>query len=105
MWKDINKQTGSIAINNSYEGERIEEKVERFMNGGEAISDTAEMIYTERKDGVLAEYNIRTDRFDVAIEAMDYVTKSERAKVIDMYPKKEKDDASSESIQGTNDNN
>lgn len=104
MWKNINKK-GSIRVNNSYEGERIEEKVERFVNGGEAISDTAEMIYTERKDGVLPEYNIRTDRFDVAIDAMDYVAKSERAKTIEMFPKEEKGDASSESTQATNDNN
>ena len=30
-------------------------------------------IYTEKKDGVLPEYDIRTDRFEVAIEAMDKI--------------------------------
>lgn len=105
MWINIEKKTGSIKHNNSYEGERIEEKVERFVHGGEPITDTAPLIYTERDEGVLPEYNIRTDRFDVAIEAMDYVTKSARAKTINMFDDgkkgEEKGDASSESTQAT----
>lgn len=103
MWKKI-KTVGNININNSYEGERIEEKVERFVNGGEAIKDGAPLIYTERKDGVLPEYNIRTDRWDVGLEAMDYVSKSMRAKTIDMFPKNDvkgddKGDVSNEPTQ------
>ena len=33
-------------------------------------------IYTEKKDGVLPEYDIRTDRFEVAIDAIDKITLS-----------------------------
>ena len=31
------------------------------------------IIYTEKKDGVLPAYNIRTDRFDLAIDAFDKI--------------------------------
>lgn len=53
------------------EGETIEQKVERIVQNQEPITDGAPIIFTERKDGVLPAYNIRTDRFDIAIEAMD----------------------------------
>lgn len=101
MWINIEKKIGSIRHNNSYEGERIEEKVERFVNGGEPITDSAPMIYTERDEGVLPEYNIRTDRFDVAIDAMDYVSKSNRAKTVNMFGEDDKKDVSNVSTQAT----
>lgn len=84
----------TLFINNSLEGESIEAKVCRIVNNGEPISDGAPLIYTERKEGVKEEYNIRTDRFDIALNAMDYVTASNRAKR-DNFGKPE-------TIQGTN---
>ena len=87
----------TLFINNSLEGESIEAKVCRIVNNGEPISDGAPLIYTERKDGVKDEYNIRTDRFDIALKAMDYVTASNRAKR-DNFGKPE-------TIQGTNSDN
>ena len=70
------ESNSTLFINNSLEGESIEAKVCRIVNNGEPISDGAPLIYTERKDGVKEEYNIRTDRFDIALNAMDYVTAS-----------------------------
>lgn len=61
------------------EGETIETKVRRIVEEKEPISDTAPIIYTKREDGVIAGYNIRTDRFDVAISAMDTVNKAKIA--------------------------
>ena len=87
----------TLFINNSLEGESIEAKVCRIVNNGEPISDGAPLIYTERKEGVKEEYNIRTDRFDIALKAMDYVTASNRAKR-DNFGKPE-------TIQGTNSDN
>ena len=43
-----------------FTGESIETKVNRIVNNGEPITDGAPIIYTERKDGVLPEYDIRT---------------------------------------------
>lgn len=74
-------------------GEPIEAKIRRIMNNKEPITDGAPLIYTDRKDGVLPSYNIRTDRFDVAVEAMDKVAKSHAAKrearIIEMGKKDE----------------
>jgi uncharacterized protein (DUF3084 family) len=61
------------------DGETIEEKVERVVNNGEPIEDGAPNVYTERKHGVRAEHDIRTDRWEVATDAMDAVQKSTKA--------------------------
>ena len=43
------------------EGENIEVKVRRITKNGEPIKDGAPMVYTEKKDRVRPEFNIRTD--------------------------------------------
>jgi hypothetical protein len=62
------------------EGEPIELKIERIVSNKEPISDGAPAIYTERKEGVKAAYNIRTDRWEIAAEAMDVVSRTTQAK-------------------------
>ena len=62
------------------EGETIENKVARITQNKEPITDGAPIIYTEKKDGVLPAYNIRTDRFDIALDAMDKIGKSKAKK-------------------------
>ena len=79
----------TIELNESYEGETIEQKVRRITQNQEPITDGAPIIYTERKEGVKPEYDVRTDRFELAVEAMDTLTqqklaKREQGKVIDM---------------------
>lgn len=69
-----------LKVNNTTEGETIEMKVRRVTENNEPITDSAPEIFTEKKDGVLPGHDIRTDRFDVAIEAMDKVTGMKRAK-------------------------
>lgn len=70
----------TINVNSSYEGETIEKKVRRVVNNKEPIKDGAPLIYTERKDGVQPAYDIRTDRWEVAIEAMDKIAAYKVAK-------------------------
>ena len=74
------KNNSSLIVNNSYEGESIEDKLERILQQNEPIKDGAPLVFTERKNGVMPEYNIRTDRFEVALNAMDAVQKSTMAK-------------------------
>ena len=64
----------------TFEGETIEKKIERITVNKEPITDGAPIIYTEKKDGVLPGYNIRTDRFDIAIEAMEKAERIRTAK-------------------------
>lgn len=62
------------------EGETLEQKIERITTNNEPIEDGAPIIYTERKDGVLPQYDIRTDRFEIAVEAMEKVTQAALAR-------------------------
>lgn len=74
------KCAGRMESVTTYEGETIETKVNRIVNNKEPITDGAPIIYTERKDGVLPEYDIRTDRWNIAINAMDKVNMDRFAK-------------------------
>jgi hypothetical protein len=76
------RKAGKSQINSVevVEGEPIELKIERIVSNKEPISDGAPAIYTERKEGVKAAYNIRTDRWEIATEAMDVVSKTTQAR-------------------------
>lgn len=70
-----------VKTNYEYQtGESIETKVKRITENNEPITDGAPIIYTNREDGVLPAYNIRTDRWDVAQAAMDAVNQANLAK-------------------------
>lgn len=69
-----------IRINTLEVGESIEQKMRKVTQSNEPIENVAPMIYTERKDGVLPECDIRTDRWEIAQEAMGAVEKSITAK-------------------------
>ena len=74
------RQTKTVLTrNDSYRGERIEDKIKKITNNKEPIKDTVPTVYTERKDGVIPDYDIRTDRFEAAIHGMDVVDKSHKA--------------------------
>lgn len=74
------KYSSTFTVNEGYKGETIEQKVTRITVNKEPIKDGAPLIYTERKDGVQPGYDIRTDRWEVAAEAMDKVTGAKLAK-------------------------
>lgn len=63
-----------------YEGETIEAKVRRVLNNKEPIKDGSPKIYTDRKDGVLPGMDVRTDRFEIAVDVMDKKAKSHVAR-------------------------
>ena len=68
-------------INNpnlTYQAEPREVKLRKIINGeaNNMEDGVFPTIYTEKKDGVLPEYDIRTDRFEVAIDAMDKINQS-----------------------------
>ena len=61
-------------------GESIETKVRRITENNEPITDGAPIIYTNREDGALPAYNIRTDRWEIAQQAMEAVNQANLAK-------------------------
>lgn len=54
-------------------GENIITKVRRILDENEPLTDGAPLIYTPKEDGVRPEYDIRTDKWQIAINAMDRV--------------------------------
>lgn len=63
-----------IKINKQYdEGERIEQKIKRIMNNKEPISDGAPLIFQERESGVQPDYDPRTDKWEMALDATDRI--------------------------------
>lgn len=108
MYKVPKIKKTTLSVNASVVGETLETKIERILNNKEPIKDGAPLIYTERSKGISPEFDIRTDRFEIAVEAMDKVDKSykarreERAKAgKDKKDAKEgKKDGGAEPIQG-----
>ena len=63
--------------NLTYQAEPREVKLRKIISGESSNMEDGERqtIDTEKKDGVLPEYDIRTDRFEVAIDAIDKINK------------------------------
>lgn len=107
MYKIPRMTETTLEVNESVIGETIETKIERIVNNKEPIKDGAPIIYTQRAEGIRASTNIRTDRFEIAVDAADKVAKSykarreESAKVrAEMKVVKDEKDGGAESIQG-----
>lgn len=64
--------------NLTYQAEPREVKLRKIINGeaNNMEDGVFPTIYTEKKDGVQPEFDIRTDRFEVAIDAMDKINRS-----------------------------
>lgn len=99
MKKGIIKK-GHLSIDNSREGETLEEKLERILANGEPIGDDAPIIHTERNKGVEPQYNIRSDRWEIALDGIDRIQKSYQARR-EEKAKIDKKDGETEPIQGT----
>lgn len=68
-------------INNpnlTYQAEPREVKLRKIINGesNDMEDGVFPTIYTEKKDGVQPEFDIRTDRFEIAIDAIDKINQS-----------------------------
>lgn len=64
--------------NLTYQAEPREVKLRKIINGesNDMEDGVFPTIYTEKKDGVQPEFDIRTDRFEVAIDAIDKINQS-----------------------------
>lgn len=65
-----NRNAGTtIEVYDAAEGETIEQKIERLQETNDGIEDGAPLIYTEKAEGVIPAYDIRSDKWDIAMEA------------------------------------
>lgn len=64
----------------SYEGQSIEDRCKKLVETGEPIKDTSPLIYTPKEKGVMPQYDVRADKWEIAQDAMDRVNKERIAK-------------------------
>lgn len=69
--------------NLTYQAEPREVKLRKIINGeaNNMEDGVFPTIYTEKKDGVQPEFDIRTDRFEVALDAMDKINQSAASQI------------------------
>ena len=84
----------------SYEAKTIENTIAVMMENKEQIKAESPMLYTEKKDGVLPQYNIRADKWEIAQKAMDRVNKGKIAKGISIENQKETENNTKETAMG-----
>lgn len=76
MYKITKPYKTTIKTNGAKSGEFIEQKVRRVLNNKEPIKDGAPRLFTERKDGVIPEYDIRADKWEAAVEVTSAIQQS-----------------------------
>lgn len=69
-----------LNVNDSEEGLTLEDSIARRLEGGEQVKMDAPLIYTDKVDGVQPAFNIRADRWELAIDALGKIEKSRQAK-------------------------
>ena len=69
-----------IEVESGFEAESIEDQVRRMVKNNEPITAISPEIFTNESEGVRPEFDIRTDRFDLALDAMKLIEKQELAK-------------------------
>lgn len=77
--KTVKSRKGCINDPNlTYQAEPREVKLRKIINGesNDMEDGVFPTIYTEKKEGVQPEFDIRTDRFEVAIDAIDKINQS-----------------------------
>lgn len=94
--------TGIIRKNETYEAKSIETMLAERMEGQDIEMGGKALLYTEKKDGVIPETNIRSDRWDLAMMALDSVERSRIARRDGTGDVKK--DKPNESLQGTENN-
>lgn len=70
----------TLRVNNVTKGEHMHVKLERIKSNNEPVDEGVPMIFTERSQGVLPNTDITTDRFDLAVQATDAMSKQQIAK-------------------------
>ena len=80
MRKAIYAYKPTLKVDATYEAEGLEVKLRRITETNEPLAGDIPIVYTKKTDGVLPAYDIRTDRFEIAREAMSKVQESEVTK-------------------------
>ena len=77
----MKRHISHLSMENTYEAESQIQKLRRIVENKEPIKDEAPTIYTPKNKGVMPEYDIRTDRFEIAREALEKAGRAEAQRI------------------------
>lgn len=80
MYKIPEYSITQMDLDNKKQGETIENKVKRLIQNKEPIKDGVPIIFTERSHGVNPAYNVRTDRWEIAVDSLSKIEELKKAK-------------------------
>lgn len=78
MFRPTKYKSSGLKGVQSYQAKSIEREVEEIITQKKPIEATAQMIYTEKKDGVIEDFDIRTDKWEAMQRAATYVNEQKR---------------------------
>lgn len=81
------RNVGLLKRNDTYEGKTIEQQLAEKMAGEEIEMGGKQLFWTFKKDGVLSETNIRTDKWDILQSAREQIERN-KAKTKENFAKK-----------------
>ena len=81
----VNNFAGMIKMTDS--GETLIKRCQRILDEGEPLTDGVPMIYTPKQAGVKPECNVRADKWDIALDAMQQVNDSKRKMIANKIAK------------------
>lgn len=91
MYKIPERKRYNFKVNESVEGEPIEQKLERLLNNNDDEKmETKELLYTKPDEGIIADFNIRNDYWDDAAEKASIM--ADRAKDLDAAKLKKREE-------------
>lgn len=97
MYKISKRTPTSLRINNSTEGETIEQEIERLINDGTPVEHEKQPIFTKPSEGVPYGTDIRGDKWDKAIEVNEKInTNIENIRKMKLVKKEEISDETQE---------
>lgn len=81
-YKRLVKEKRLLHVNKTYKAESLMTKIRKMLANKEPIEDEIETVYTNKKDGVMPAYDIRTDRWEIAQEAVGKMYNAELAEYL-----------------------
>lgn len=78
MFRQPKYTTSNFKGIQSYEAKSIETELEEIITQKKPVEATAPLIYTEKKDGVIEDFDIRTDKWEAMQRAANYVNEQKR---------------------------
>lgn len=78
MYRKIEYKNSGLSGVQLYQAKSIEREMEEIITQKKPIENAAPLMYTEKKDGVIEDFDIRTDKWEAMQRAATYVNEQKR---------------------------